>query len=135
MVKPVTLVYGKQLGIQGSHQKNVSKFFHESAPNSPLARFFHLQVQLAFAEPPLANCEIMRTRHSCALTPDRTSPHLTTALKEMSAFIAGTPVTAKVVAKPIARRNVTVRAAANSEYVRAGVATIGMTHVDFFAFS
>ena len=52
----------------------------------------------------------------------------------MSAFIAGTPVTAKVVAKPIARRDVTVRAAANSEYVRAGVATIGMTHVDFFAF-
>ena len=41
----------------------------------------------------------------------------------MSAFIAGTPVTAKVVAKPIARRDVTVRAAANSEYVRAGVAT------------
>ena len=53
----------------------------------------------------------------------------------MSAFIAGTPVTAKVVAKPVARRDVTVRAAANSEYVRAGVATIGMTRLDIFACS
>jgi len=44
----------------------------------------------------------------------------------MSAFIAGTPVAAKVAAKPVARRDATVRAAANSECVP-GAATIGMT--------
>ena len=55
----------------------------------------------------------------------------------MSAFIAGTPVAAKVAAKPVARRDATVRAAANSECVP-GVATIGMTNtrdVDVIAFS
>ena len=35
----------------------------------------------------------------------------------MSAFLAGSPVVAKVAAKPVAKRNVTVRAAAPSEYV------------------
>ena len=45
----------------------------------------------------------------------------------MSAFIAGTPVAAKVAAKPVARRDATVRAAANSECVP-GAATIGMTN-------
>jgi hypothetical protein len=55
----------------------------------------------------------------------------------MSAFIAGTPVAAKVAAKPVARRDATVRAAANSECVP-GAATIGMTNtrdVDVIAFS
>ena len=55
----------------------------------------------------------------------------------MSAFIAGTPVAAKVAAKPVARRDATVRAAANSECVP-GAATIGMTNtrdVDVSAFS
>ena len=35
----------------------------------------------------------------------------------MSAFLAGSPVVAKVAAKPVAKRNVTVRAAAPSECV------------------
>ena len=35
----------------------------------------------------------------------------------MSAFLAGSPIVAKVAAKPVAKRNVTVRAAAPSEYV------------------
>ncbi len=36
----------------------------------------------------------------------------------MSAFLAGSPLVAKVTAKQVARRNVTVRAAAPNECVR-----------------
>ena len=35
----------------------------------------------------------------------------------MSAFLAGSPVVAKVTATPVTKRDVTVRAAANAEYV------------------
>ena len=47
----------------------------------------------------------------------RTHPHPPPNANTMSAFLAGSPVVAKVAAKPVAKRNVTVRAAAPSEYV------------------
>lgn len=65
------------------------------------------------------NREQTDTSHSCSRSCPFFPAHTHTLhpLNTMSAFLAGSPVVAKVAAKPVAKRNVTVRAAAPSEYV------------------